>query len=696
MTILLRLFCGFFLLSGAAAWSAEPSPGDLDTLRQRMTSAMIRSANPERGGVILAAMRSDGTFPDVPYDNTEPGNWRAAAHLSHVHALAAWYASLGPAAPDRARLREAVFRSLDFWLEKDYRNSNWWWNEIGVPGRLSSIYLLLDRELEGLRRSKGLKIIARAQLRMTGANLVDLAAITIRRGVVEGDIALVSRAVGMIADEIKITTGEGIQPDFSFHQHGALLYNHGYGAVFLSNCTELAVLVANTAFAFPGEKIELISRMVLDGNQWMMRYGARDYGATGRGISRVSGNTPSAAYLAPIIRNLLETGTGRDSEFRNLLSRLEGDPSAPLVGNRHFWRGDYMAHHRPGFFASARMFSDRLFNTDGAHNQEGLKSHHLADGCTYIMRTGREYHDIFPVWDWRKIPGTTVALDSALTGRVNIKGTRAFAGGVSDGRYGCAAFDLERKGLNARKAWFFFDEAVVCLGAGIRDNSGGPVITTLNQSFLTGEVTVSRSGNPSRIERGSRVLDGVRWVHQDSTAYIFPEPARVHLENETRTGAWWDINHVHSKDPVSREVFTLWLDHGTTPADAGYAYIVAPGLGLRETERYAAASPVRILANERAVQAVQHRSAGITGAAFYSPGRLRVGDSLSVSLDRPCMLLVRESEDRLEITASNPVNTGMRLTVLVEENGASESVVFDFPDGDYAGMSVTRMLSRDR
>ena len=64
------------------------------------------------------------------------------------------------------------------------------------------------------------------------------------------------------------------------------------------------------------------------------------------------------------------------------LRAVAGQPQAPpLVGNRHFWRADFMAHHRPGYYASARMHSKRIASTDGPANSEGLLSHHLADGC---------------------------------------------------------------------------------------------------------------------------------------------------------------------------------------------------------------------------------------------------------------------------------------------------------------------------
>jgi hypothetical protein len=49
-----------------------------------------------------------------------------------------------------------------------------------------------------------------------------------------------------------------------------------------------------------------------------------------------------------------------------------------------------MAHQRPEFFVSVRMFSSRLFNAELV-NEEGKKSHHIADGCTLIYSRGDEY-----------------------------------------------------------------------------------------------------------------------------------------------------------------------------------------------------------------------------------------------------------------------------------------------------------------
>ena len=82
----------------------------------------------------------------------------------------------------------------------------------------------------------------------------------------------------------------------------------------------------------------------------------------------------------------------------------------------------------------------------------------MSDGANYLYLTGDEYRNIFPVWDWTKIPGTTAIQDTLYTGEQNTiaaRGTTVFDGGVSDGKYGLGAMDLARGKLVAKNAWFF-------------------------------------------------------------------------------------------------------------------------------------------------------------------------------------------------------------------------------------------------
>ena len=60
---------------------------------------------------------------------------------------------------------------------------------------------------------------------------------------------------------------------------------------------------------------------------------------------------------------MLGLPTGREAEFRALADRARGDFTVGLMGNRHFWRSDMMAHHRQGYTTTASMFSHRIVNT---------------------------------------------------------------------------------------------------------------------------------------------------------------------------------------------------------------------------------------------------------------------------------------------------------------------------------------------
>jgi chondroitin AC lyase len=686
-----------------AARAGEPSNAtaagaDLNTVRQRILEPLLAPVPAEAARNLLRTLEPDGSWPDVDYQDRSRSGWKTVRHLSNVVTLARAYRSPASKLHGDEALRGAALSSLDYWLSHDFQNSNWWWNQIGVPRALLPTLLLVEKDLSAEQRSRASAILRRAKVGMTGQNLVWVTEITAVRGILENDPALVAAAYRRIADEIRLSTGEGIQPDFSFHQHGPCLYNHGYGAAFAGDCSEIATQVAGTRFAFPVEKIALLASLILDGSQWMTRGSVTDFGGEGREITR-RGQT--AHYLSTAARNMLQLSTGREAESRDLAARAAGQPAPPLVGNRHFWRSDLMAHHRPGYYTSARMFSSRIANTDMPCNGEGLKSHHLADGCNVLLRTGREFQDIFPVWDWQKIPGTTVEQREELLGSPRRMGKTTFVGGVSNGEYGLAAFELQRDGLSARKSWFFFDDEYVCLGAGIACDSDAPVVTTLNQCNLAGDVLVGKGDGVRRLDSGTHVLDNPDWLWHDEVAYVLLEREAVRLHNGPQRGSWWEINHEYSRDIVARDVFTAWIDHGTRPQDATYSYLVVPGIAADALATYARRSSVKILRNACSLQAVWHDRLRTAGLAFYEPGAVDIRRGLTVAVDTPCLVQLKELPERLLISVSNPRNEQATVQLDVSRsvtgNGvraldgpARSRITFELPGGMEAGKSVTR------
>jgi chondroitin AC lyase len=132
-------------------------------------------------------------------------------------------------------------------------------------------------------------------------------------------------------------------------------------------------------------------------------------------------------------------------------------------------------------------------------------------------------------------------------------------------------------------------------------------------------------------------------VFHDSVAYIFPQPASVHVSNGEATGSWRSINHQAwaTTQPVKENVFSLWLDHGVKPQNASYAWIVLPATDARTAAAYSKKPAVKVLANTADLQAVQHTGLQRTGVVFYKAGSLKINDGLTLSATEPCVLMVK-------------------------------------------------------
>lgn len=684
---------------------------------------------------LMTSLRPDGSWGDLGYANSTVkdlahgtlGGWGStSSHLSRMANMARAYRTPGSRWHDDEQLRDKVLLALDYWLRNDFRNASWWQDQIATQERLADTLLLMDQRLSPEQRAASVKIMQRSQIgQWTGANLLWMAGNQIVRGCIAGQLEPVADAYRRIAGEIRIAGGsdDGIKADNSFFQHGEQLYSGGYGMSFTDSCARLAYVARGTRFALPPEQVKVLTDFVLEGQRWMVWGSTFDYNAVGRELCRR--NKDARALRQPCLR-LQSVCPERSGEFASFAQCLEDDSTGGPVGNRHFWRGDIMVHRREAFYASVHMLSPRTVSSECIRG-EGLCLQHLADGVTLLYRDGHEYVNIFPVWDWRRLPGITCLHSSGplvppellvppenptreqgdqfairLNKAVGSRGTRDFVGGVSDGVCGLAAMDFVRGPLLAEKAWFFFDREIVCLGAGIACAADDPVLTSVNQCLLRGPVALSDGRQSTTVERGRRDLGGMCWVHHDGIGYVFPEKTNVVLAAEQQRGDWHDLVLSHRSEPAAADVFSLWIDHGKQVSAGQYDYVIVPGIESAGLEAYAKARAVRVLRNTPALQAVRHDELKLMMGAFYEPGTIGSGN-LEISVDRPCLLLVREKSGSLVLAVSNPENRP--LTVQIEVNRHLEGdgcqwmgdrklsrVVVELPAGEDAGKSVVRRL----
>jgi len=662
----------------AVAVAACAADDDLATIKRRIREGGMGSTRSSRAaraaGEGAGGMRPDGSWADIDYSVTDRENWTPSAHVFRLQAMAVAYRRAADAGKPDAELRAKVLAGLGYWFKADPHCTNWWWNEIGVPQTIGYVMLLVEEDLTPELKRQGIEVLRRSKWKTwTGQNLVWGTTIQVMRGCLEDSPAVVGEAYGRMYQEIRVAKGheEGIQADWSFHQHGDLLYSGGYGAGFTTDCARFVDLAKDTRFAVPAGKLGILESYVLDGQQWMVRGDIWDYSVTGRELVRPG---KSAAGLGRAVEMLAKFSDGRQKELADFAARLRGDEGAPpLVGNRQFWKSDYMSHSRAGYLTSVRMYSERTLNTDGYTNGENKKSHHLADGATYIYRTGDEYKDIFPVWEWHRVPGTTCEQGTPLVPeKVHYRGKTKFVGGASDGTYGVAAQDLKSGGLTAKKAWFYFDDEFVCLGAGISCSTDNPVCTSVNQCLL--------KGNLEKHGSAAALHDSVGYV-------VFPGGGgKVEIRGEKQVGSWHEISPGSSRE-ISLGVFSMWIDHGRRPKDAGYAYAVLPGADGGRMDVWMTTPPVEVVSNTPRLQAVKQTKLGMIEAVFWEAGAVDGGEGFKVSVDRPCVVLVRREGRGGHVAVANPVNEAMTVEVGI---GRERTIKFDLPGGEDAGRSVVK------
>ncbi|HWB94158.1 MAG TPA: glycoside hydrolase family 2 TIM barrel-domain containing protein, partial [Puia sp.] len=245
-----------------------------DTILHRYTRYLYHAA-PQAEDRAALTLRPDSTgrWADIDYLDTQRANWQPLRHLERVRALAlAWSKPGSPHYHDPA-LWSTITLTLDHWLKKRYHNSNWWHNEIGVPQYMRDIIVLLRDTLDPHRLAAALQVLGqcRVQGHGQGANLVWSADLGLHLGALKGNDTLIRKCARLLADEVQITNRDGLQPDYSFHQHGARLQEYQYGAAYLQGNVRLAWELQGTSWAYPEEKVQLLAHFVLDSWQWMAR-----------------------------------------------------------------------------------------------------------------------------------------------------------------------------------------------------------------------------------------------------------------------------------------------------------------------------------------------------------------------------------------------------------------------------------------
>lgn len=532
-------------------------------------------------------LSSQGSWGDINYSDRSVSNWTTVDHLRRTAALG------------KMHYAAEAERALRFWLSHRFRSDNWWWNQLYLPRILSSALLLSGREFSSLtpeQQAEVRSVYAGIGSEMSGQNRIWQAEALLGAACVMRDPATLILARDYYAREFVAQSSEGVQSDYSYHQHGPLIYNGGYGLNFALDSLRALLLFQGTPLEFPANTREFLLSFVFEGTAWMFVGSQFDFGVIGREIARPGKDTK---LLSRVFQLAQRIDRERSHRWAPLLQNSLGQQSHPFGGAKNFYKSDFFVwkNAASGSHISVRGASPRVFRNDGVWGGgEGLLSHLLADGAHAIMRTGEEYRDFVALWDWNRIPGVTALFSNRARTRDEVRtpGEQRFVGGLSEGGRGLFAMRFSRSEdeLEARKGYFFFDGGLIALGAGVTSRKDGWVATSLEQSRAMGEIRASVDSCLPRdwIERGDTRLPASNfstWFLHNQIGYV-PGPSLlgVRVSVETVHGNWRSVSVPAGNVPVFGDRFQLGLEHGQRPAGEKYSYAILPGVSEQDLQQH--------------------------------------------------------------------------------------------------------------
>jgi len=571
----------------------------------------------ETVSLVIPGTKDGGVrFSDIDYTCDSRNAWSVAGHIYKTKDLAL----IGKRNTGRLSIDAKLLflKALTEWLECDFINPNWWHNDIAVAGTMTDIGLLAWSWLDAKQKRKMDIIMSRGSVKYnydarmwTGANQLWGTDISAKHAIIHEDVPYMKYVADRMYVEVAFAK-EGIQKDGSYFQHGPRLYAGGYGRCFLSSLMGMLGKYDGTMFGLPAEKVDILEFHILDGLRWMIHKDIFDWQACGREFSRpgwgggrmVSGAAREFCKLSNIPRR---------AELLDFADKVESQ-RVSVQGVKYFNVCDMICTHIDDVYIGFKGISPRTVSGEVC-NDEGVLSYNTSYGTTTtVMKSGYEYHEIAPIWDWCHIPGTTAVdeSDEALMKQDGIfnqfqRGDRFDGGQLGD----CAweAQTVSHYGVHAAVICFATPYGVVLVGNALRHDDNIPLVTTVEQCFYQGE---------HKADDKSVTHNGVKYVVLDSEC-------KMQVKVEHRENSFKRVNT--PMDDIRREgdVFEVTLDR---PGDR-YAYLIQP-----ETQN----GTFELLLNTEDIQALRIPD-GRVFVHFFTDGKCEIDGKTVSGKAHDCLVL---------------------------------------------------------
>lgn len=356
-----------------------------------------------------------------------------------------------------------------------------------------------------------------------------------------------------------------------------------------------------------------------------------------------------------------------DKELANAI-RKAGITELPAADGFYVYNyGAFGIHRRNGWMLTLKGYNSDVWGSEiyAADNRYGR---YISYGSVQLYGpdqpvSAKTSGYVQEGWDWNHFPATTAIclpyelLESPLKGTLMERNVSRFPGVSSlEGKNGCLAFTYVEKdrvnfcaGATATKSVFCFDNRIVFIGTGITNSSSYPTHTTLYQNHLDSkdeEIDINEDYTGAFPYSYRESKDGRMYLMDNKkNAYFLKNGYGVVVSKASNTSPldtkrWAQAANGGMK---TGEFATAYIDHGASPKNASYEYMMVVKPNAKEIKAYKKAVPYIVLQADNDAHVVKDNVTGITGYIIYKT--YSNAATLLSSADAETIVMERTAED---------------------------------------------------
>lgn len=482
----------------------------------------------------------------------------------------------------------------------------------------------------------------------------------------------------------------GFQPDGTVSHHianatDAAMVAYGFG--WLTDCNIGYDYLKNTRYSVPSKYYQFQADRLLNVYPRMFYKQRMDFLVAGRSFLDNLRDFATKTYpravnsmLKARSKNTQITGV---EELKDVCRNIK-ENTFEYSGTNAYWVNEFLVHrrgeHEAPFYASLKLKSERTVGAED-FGKKVRRSWHMGYGILPVKVKGDEYSEkVISNFDWHALPGLTeewrtdpMPMKGGSQG--SLPGLNKIAGVTADGITGMGIYHHLTKETystaTAFKSYHFIEDKIIAMGTGIarvRPGQGEPIVTFVDQTALRSPLTLCVGKEMKTVNPGESVnivndINQVVWLHHGGKGYvIFPLKK---LQLIVKSG-----NEINVTDPAiakGKPGFIIALSHGAVPGstlDNAYRYIQLPNVSAEQMPRRVAEllKELRFNSIEGTAHSVYSAKDGIRQYAFFKPATIEAGE-IKVTSDDVAQFMLRETEDKWIMTASNPMPDGVKQTL---------------------------------